>query len=148
MTRDSYSFHQAVEILRTNNNVTLSEKEIADLFAELPVRKGRTLARESEVDHLISDHPTPDEHLVNEETRNHLRQASLVLERGLQGLRSEDRFLITLALGDGISVAQIARMLQQDQKKLYRRIYKIHGQLKKVLEQEGIMKDRIAEILS
>jgi DNA-directed RNA polymerase specialized sigma24 family protein len=63
------------------------------------------------------------------------------LRGALQQLSEEDRVIIRMLYYQGISIADIARSLQLDQRKLYPRIQQLLTSLRKALKAQGISAD-------
>lgn len=72
---------------------------------------------------------------------------SATVNRYIERLPREDRLVLQLRFDSGMTVAQIARALHQDQQVLYRRLYKRFGELRETLESAGIHAGDIAEIV-
>lgn len=146
--RDGFRLDQAGEILRTTGETDLSDRELAALLAELPVR---TPLRPVEVgsEPLASAPATAhaDDLVVGGEEEEERRAADDALSRALQRLPPEDRLILRMRFWEGLSVADIARGLDLPQKPLYRRIERALGDLRKYLEAAGVTRERVRALL-
>src|SRR5262249_20940429 len=68
------------------------------------------------------------------------------LDRARQTLEPEDRLILRMRFEDSMSVADIARGLHRDQKRLYRTIERLFATLRERLEADGISRDEIASL--
>lgn len=146
--RDGYRLDQAGEILRTSGETGLSDRELGTLLAKLPPRGP---ARPVEVgdDPLASAAAAgrADDRVLGCEAEAQHRVADEALCRALDRLPPEDRLIIRMRFWEGMSVADIARGLQLEQKPLYRRIDRSLTQLRGSLEAAGITRDRVRSML-
>ena len=76
------------------------------------------------------------------------RRICLVLRRVIAALPARDRILMRLHFERGLSIADVARSLGEDQKALYRRRDALLKQLRAELEAEGIRREDVGELLS
>jgi RNA polymerase sigma factor (sigma-70 family) len=146
--RDGYTLTEAVQVLLTNEGVTEDETALHGLFAQLPNRERRMLLNGETLETLQEDRSLQDTSLVKEEAENRKQSVEAVLSKALGVLEPEDHFIVTMHFFQGITVPNIARTLQVEQKPLYRRIHKILERLGEVMRQEGIMKEDVSEMLT
>lgn len=141
--RDHYTFEQALQKLAAAEDRT-RRRELTALLRELPVR---TPVRPIPVDPTSVPEPASDrspETILNERVAAAEKR---VLGEGLQSalaaLSAEDRIILQARYWDGMSVADIARMLHLEQKPLYRRLQRLHEQLRTQLEAAGITGEQV-----
>ena len=72
--------------------------------------------------------------------------AEQALRRALQELPDEDRAIIRMLYYEGLSVADIARGLRVEQKRLYPRIKQLLASLRKTLKRQGISADFLEDL--
>ena len=89
----------------------------------------------------------PDQPLVSERLSTRSRQVSKALARALTMLSPDDRQLLRMRHAKGMKVAAIARTLNEDQTKLYRRLNRIHCSMRQVVESAGITRDDAREVV-
>lgn len=144
--RDSYSFDQACEILRTNEKVALSKAELAELEAQLPpFNPPRRTEDEEELENWPDKGKTPERKALGDEAAQRKKLVLEMLRKVLSTLPAEDRLIADLR--SKMQVAQIAKALHLDQKPLYRRIDKIFKKVRQTLEEQGIKAEDIRDIL-
>lgn len=139
--RDGASLREAAEILR-GRGVGLSDREFARLASRLPARA----AVEVDLDGLAEEIPDPAaEPRLSAEVRSRVLSA---LHSAIETLPAEDRLITRLRFWDGVSVADIARILRVEQKPLYRRLLNIQRGLRGRLELLGVGEREVGDVLS
>jgi RNA polymerase sigma factor (sigma-70 family) len=144
MVRDGLFFAEACHILQ-GEGVELSEEELEEIRAKLPVKFTRRFVTEETLQGMVSREPRPDEKADQKEQRTLVLRVLRVVFREIQALPAEDRLLVKMRTE--LTVADIARMRGMDQKGLYRRLDKIYARLRKALEKQGIRQKYIKELL-
>ncbi len=138
MSRDGFSFDQACEYLRTNEHVAALDADLHAIVARLPVRNRRAMVGEEALD-AVADPTTPIvDRLVSDERHADARRIRNALTNALRALDDQDRLILRLRFQDGLAVADIARALHLDQKRLYRRFDALLRQLREALRSAGI----------
>jgi RNA polymerase sigma factor (sigma-70 family) len=166
LVRDRFSFGEACQKLWTEQGVLVKESELADLAARLPPRAPRRAEAAGQVQRggagswdeaggrgslprqlaLAAAAETADERLLGGERARLRRKATDALHAALAALPAEDR-LIARQRMDDVPVADIARHLHLDPKRLYKRKEKILATLRRSLESAGVGAADVAEIL-
>jgi len=116
--------------------------ELTRLAAKIPPRQSATEVGLEKVDEAAIGVETSA--AVSDETAATIR----ALREVVQQLPPEERVITRMRFWDGISVADIARALGQEQKPLYRKLESIQARLKTWLEERGIDRERAVEILA
>lgn len=136
--RDGLSFEEALETMRTNFACEESREALAELAHRLPHRTSRRALAEGGED-LSSvpagDLASPEVQLDGTSTAS--RTQGLINE-AMESLGPQDRIVLRMRFEDDISVADIARTLHLDQKRLYRRLDDILFGFRKSLEDKGL----------
>jgi RNA polymerase sigma factor (sigma-70 family) len=138
MVRDGMTFEEALETLRTNHGVTSAREELEALAARLPVRILRKPQSDDVLVHVPSAGRGPDEALSRDELQTRAARVRQALAEVLRDLEPDDRLIIKLRYVDGLKIVQIARLLQMEQKPLYRRIEQLLAGLRHALERRGV----------
>lgn len=148
VNRDGYSIDQAVEILSSEDGVELTRREAAELVASFPRRSNvREVALDSaKVKHSASP-MRADEPFRQEERAEERGAAEDALASALEDLEPEDRLIVRMRFWDGMTVADISRGLDLEQKPLYRRLDRALAQMRRHLEREGLERETVAELL-
>ena len=118
--RDHIPFEEAAEMLRQNHGVELSVAELAELAGRLPQQRGRPIEQGDEDLERFGSEPHVAEPVEDEERTDLAERAAGAVRQALSGLDATDRFLIR-SFTNGLQVSEIARMLGEEQKPLYRR---------------------------
>ena len=144
--RDGYPLQEAIQVLRTSGEILPADTILARLAASLPERTTTvlTLVPPDEV----ADQASADEAVVRrefDETRLHLERN---LAEGLSELSAEDQIIVRMHFWEAMTVADIARALQLDQKPLYRRLERCLQNLRSWLEQRGIDRSAVTAYFS
>ena len=135
--RDGYSFAEAVEIMRTNHRVAASIKELAELAARLPQRESRGFSGEEILDTLPAGED-PGETMLTKEKFARIQKIEQSLNKALESLDERDRLLIKMRFYRQIKVKEIAKRLDEDPRKLYKRFDRLLSRLEKILIQSGL----------
>jgi RNA polymerase sigma factor (sigma-70 family) len=130
---------EAIETVRGETGDTRSERELATLFARIPVRLPLRpqYAGEEALAHLPAESGT-DAGIEAEAERSRREALRLCLERALDALPADDRLLLRLRYWEGLGVAEIARDLGLEPKPLYRRFDALLRALRRALTAEGV----------
>lgn len=125
----------------------VTRESLAALAGRLPQRAPRH--REVEIEEAASVAATPaaDEPLLAEERRAISLRIASVLSSAIEKLPENERLVLQLRFEQGMTVAQIARALQIDQKLLYRRIERCTLDMRKELESSGIAAGDVFDVI-
>jgi len=141
VSRDGCTFEQAIEMLRINHRVTIDGVLLA-FCQRLSARgPGRQFVSESEADRVESATPSPDANVLRAEQDFLAKRVRAALAKARQALAPEERLVLKMRFDDGLPVADIARALHLDQKRLYRTIERLLADLRERLKGEGISGD-------
>ena len=146
--RDGFTFDESVEILRSQYGARESRDELSAIAAKLPVRFSRKAQGEEVLAHLQDPGESPDVLVERKELRPQAVAARAALEHAIAALDDQDRLIIRLKFVNGLGVVDIARMLQLEQRPLYRRIDQILARLRLSLESQGVTAETAARLLS
>jgi hypothetical protein len=90
-----------------------------------------------------SSAPSPEANVLRAEQGFLARRVQTALERARQGLAAEDRIILKMRFEDAVPVADIARALHLNQKRLYRTVGQLLERIRKSLEAEDISRDDV-----
>jgi RNA polymerase sigma factor (sigma-70 family) len=144
--RDGLTFDEACGVLQTDFRVAESRAALDELRQKLPPRGDRRP--------VAADGPEPVEpdgapSAIERAERQVLAARTFeALQRALGRLPARDRIVLRLHIEAGLSVADVARSLHEDQKALYRRRDALLKQLRQDLEADGIQGGDAHELLS
>jgi RNA polymerase sigma factor (sigma-70 family) len=137
VTRDGFPFGEAVHALRTRHGVTLSEVELEQIAAQLPVR----FKRRAEPEEALAQVPgvyKADELVVEAERARSWERILAILREAQARLPEQDALVFALRFSDGRQVSEIARILGLEQRPLYERINRMKKDLRAALEAAGV----------
>ena len=137
--RDCMRLDQAINVLRFNARVELTERELRAMFARLP---RRTPVRPTETGptplESTESHLYADDQVVTRETAREKEVIHGAIASALACLRPEDQMILKLRFWEGLGVAEISRVLGLPQKPLYRRVERLLEELRARLETAGV----------
>ncbi len=141
--RDGHSLDEAIEMLRSNYGITASRESLCELALELPQRQLRPRFEDIEAHVLVA------REVNRKPLRYNQRRAELSrhLESVLRDLSHEDRLLLRLHYGHGVTIATLARTFSKPQRSLYSRRNRILRYLRKKLESIGTRWAEIQDII-
>jgi RNA polymerase sigma factor for flagellar operon FliA len=145
--RDGYGFEEAVELMQTNHQITMSRPDLEAIAARLPHRLRRRFESEDALTNLADDQPSPDEIATSREQAMSGARLESALNTAMAGLEPQDRLILGLRYRDGRTIAEVARALRLDQKALYRRADRCRDVLLAALQASGIDKAQAMEIM-
>ena len=143
--RDGHSAREAIELLKSTADG--DEAVLRRIRDQVPAR---TPPREVSLETPGTESPTtdiPTDPAARAETDAAADRAESILQQVLASLPGEDRVIVQLRFWDDFAIADIARHLGLDQKRLYRRVEAIQRQLKAALEARGVDRRVVAELL-
>ena len=149
LTRDGYTFSEAVNELTTPASSQYTVRELEAIYIRLPLRSPRPT--------LVSDEVTPEEMIAvdadaNDRVEMHERERSArkiaeAMDRLIATMDPEDRLILQLRFWQALTAPEIAQRLRMDQRKVYKRLDKLFPAMRRALEEAGITKSDIADIL-
>ncbi|HEV3455578.1 MAG TPA: sigma-70 family RNA polymerase sigma factor [Thermoanaerobaculia bacterium] len=164
LMRDRMGFGEACQTLRSRG-VTATDAELSAIAARLPQRSPRRMDGTYEIERggawaaggarRLAAGSAPraepaaagsaDELLRGKEIERRRQAAMQALKAALGELPVQDRLIVKM-FGE-VSIAEIARMFELDQKALYKRKDKILRRLREALESAGVSAEDVADIL-
>jgi RNA polymerase sigma factor (sigma-70 family) len=148
VTRDGWTFEQALEMLLINHQLKIDGVLLA-FCQQLSARgPGRQFVAESEADQVESATPSPEANVLRAEQDFLAKRVRTVLGRVLQALVPEERLILKMRFYDAVPVADIARALHLDQKRLYRTIDGLLANLQVCLIAEGISREDVDKLFA
>ena len=148
ITRDGFTVAEAMEMLTTRSGSAYDAAELEAIYDRLPLRIPRpVLISDENCAETIAVGPDADDRI---ESRDRERAASVTaraMDAMLAGMDAEDRLILQLRFWHQRKVPDIARTLHLDQKKLYKRLDKLFGVLRRGLEHAGVTKNEVGDLL-
>ena len=147
LVRDGYSFDEACEFLTTNHRVTVGRAELERIAAKLPVRTRRRFESDAALVDVASVETSPDSAVADGDRQDAADRLSAALRRLIGQFDTQDQLIIAMRFEEARTVAEIASVLREDQKALYRRFERLLRQLRVGLETAGFDAAGVMEIL-
>ena len=146
LTRDGYSYGEAVETLTAGNNPTCSREELDALYIRLPRRLPRPVLVTALPARSV---PTVDGELApfSAERAERARAAAHAVDEAIAAMDPESEVILRLRFWHNRTVPEIARALGLDHRRLYKRVLRLLQVLRTALEKAGIDKAEIVELL-
>ncbi len=146
--RDGLRLDEAAERLRTAGETALSDRELAALLSELPIRPPlRPIEVMSE---SVPEAPAieqADDFIERDDLAREQRDVQAALAEALAELNPEEQVIVRMRYWEGLSVADAARALGHEQKPLYRRLERAIDQLRACLEKRGLTRGDVMTLL-
>lgn len=149
LLRDGKSLVEATTVL-TTEGYTISGEEAERLARQLPERKPRAVEidiDEAEASELAVSSDSIEIEALSRDRRATSRAVADAMLTAMGNLPAEDRTILRLHFDAGMSVADIARSMGLDQRRLYRRIRRICDTLRERLLAANVRADDVADLL-
>jgi RNA polymerase sigma factor (sigma-70 family) len=145
--RKRLSFDEAVNSMHTQHGVTATRDALWALYAQFPPPSGRYFVAVAE----LAGAPHPDGAADGQmRAAGHQSVAERVeraLAVALDRLDAPDRLIVKLFFADGLTRAQIARLLRLDQQRLYPHFLRLLSRLASALVAQGVQPGDVREIV-
>ena len=146
VNRDSHSVDEALEILKTNHDVALTDAELRKLWKQLPVRVRHTEVGEEAAQELSSN-DSSEAAIDDAERRESVNRLQTALQNAFAQIAPQDRVLIALRFDQELSIAEIAKLTGSSVPTLHRRLDKGVKQLRLALSHAGFDPREVAHLI-
>lgn len=146
VTRDNHTLDEAIEILRTNHDVELSEIALRNIWEQLPART-RTTSVGEEAAATISSDDSSESRIEDADRRTRIEQLHGALQTAFADIPAQDRVIIALRFDQGLSMVEIARLTGSSVPTLHRRLDKSVKQLRAALTHAGFDPRDVASLI-
>ncbi|HJW95674.1 MAG TPA: sigma-70 family RNA polymerase sigma factor [Thermoanaerobaculia bacterium] len=149
MFRDGLTFHEAVETMTTGCFATCTVAELETIHSRLPARQPRPVLVAGDLvpENVANDEDTEGRALEQERAQI-ARAVAAVLDRCLTDADAEDQIILRMRFWNARRVPDIARVMQLDQRKVYKRIEKLLGRMRHALIAGGVSRADVDQILT
>lgn len=135
LSRDGRSLEEAIALLQAGPDAPTRD-QVLGIAARLPLRLARSVqVRQKLLEMPAGELASPEATLDCDATAARTQE---VVTHVMESLATEDRLILRLRFEDDISAADIARLLQLEPKRLYRRIERLLGTFRANLRARGI----------
>jgi RNA polymerase sigma factor (sigma-70 family) len=146
VVRDGHTLEEAVQILRTHHDPSLTDAALRDTWQKLPPRRGRMRF----VDEEHAERPASEtaEDLVEaSQLASEIDRLDSVLKDAYEQLPSRDRLTIALRFDEGFSVAHISKLVGSSVPTLHRRFADSIEKLRAALVAAGFTEQQVSGLI-
>lgn len=136
--RKRLSFDEAVSLMLTQYEVSVSREELWALFQQFPPARGRYFVDVNELADREQPGGEADLLLQQRDLETLASRVDRALANALDGLAPDDQLILKLFFCDGMTRAGIARIMHLDQQRLYPRFLKLLEGLHRALVAQGV----------
>jgi RNA polymerase sigma factor for flagellar operon FliA len=146
--RDGRSLDDALTIL-SSKHAGITRRSLEQLAERLPARgpRHRDVALDDADPAAAGTVDAVEERVLDDERRRRADRLSALLEAAMQKLPDDDRLILRLRFEQGMTVAQISRALQRDQKLLYRQIERRMKEMRADLLHAGVVPIDVLDLI-
>jgi len=134
VTRDNHTLEEAIEILRTNHDVGVTDGELRNMWDQLPARI-RTTDVSEELAATVSSNDSAETRIEESDRRTHIERLQRALRTAFAQIPDQDRVLIALRFDQDLSMVEIAKLTGSSVPTLHRRLDKSVKHLRSALAQ-------------
>lgn len=145
LCRDGFDFHEAREILLTSTDCRATSDELWELAGKLP-RRERFFHVDEDVLARVAG-PRHDDVLDRCEAAGLLEEVKTRLADAAGELSPEDRLILKMRFDEGMSVPEIANVVNLKPKAIYARIGRLLKRIRCKLEQAGVGWDTLETLI-
>jgi DNA-directed RNA polymerase specialized sigma24 family protein len=145
--RDGVTFTEAVGILQTNEHVTETREQLLAILEQLPVRPVRKFAGEEELALVATGGGVDDSAFAQIDDKALVDRVEAALSKAIGRLTAKEQLLLKMHFVEDLPIAQIARLLDEEAKPLYRRMLQIMATLREELAQHGVDQSLVARVV-
>jgi len=139
LTRDGYSFREAVQMLTTGDRPQYNVRELQAIYLRLPVRTPRpVLVSDAASAEAVPDSRRPDDDLLLDDRESAMRAAAKALDDAIGRMDPEDQIILRMRFWSDRRVGDIAEALGLDAKKTYKRLDRMLAGLRTELVRAGV----------
>jgi RNA polymerase sigma factor (sigma-70 family) len=148
VSRDGWSLEQALESLRVNQGLSIDDtlREFSErLSKRMPTRQ---MVEEAEALGVAGSWQAADANVVRAEHDFLAKRVQTALDRARQGLTPEEQLILKMRFDDRVPVADIARALNLNQRRLYRTLERILAQIGASMAGEGVSRAEVQALFA
>lgn len=146
ITRDGLTAEEALGLVGATHDVSGCMPFVEALKQRGSSRRGRCMLGEDAIPECADPGPGPDVRADEAGLRAYVTALRRRVEEALRQLDSQDHLIVTLHFRDGLSVADVARVMRLEAKPLYRRITRILAGLQAKLSEDPACRTIAAEL--
>jgi RNA polymerase sigma factor (sigma-70 family) len=140
--RDGIEYGQAVQTL-VSKGLAASEAECDAFWEQLRRRGGR---RRVDIDDIPELPTLAVDAVAHDERQQRAKRAVEAMNASIAALPADDQMIFRLRYQDGVTVARIAKLIDADQKRLYRRFEQLESRLRAGILASGLTEDDVRDL--
>lgn len=144
--RDGHTIEEAMEIVRTNHAVGLSDRELRAMWEQLPAR-ARTIEVGEEAAEDMTSADSSEANIDDQERRQNIDRLERALQSAFVALPAQDRVMIALRFDHGLSVPDIARTMNSSVPTVHRRLDRSLKDLRATLARAGFTPREVSGLI-
>jgi len=149
ITRDGYTFEEAVQILTTPTGSPFTVVELEAIYLRLPARNRRPmLVSDGETAEAVAAEADASERIMARERERTARRTCEAVDRIIDTFEPDDRLILQMRFWEALKAPEIARRLQLEQKKIYKRLDKLFARMRAALADAGVDRGDIDMLVS
>lgn len=146
VTRDLHTLEEAMEIVRTHHDVGLTYAELRKMWEQLPVRV-RTTEVGEEAAAAVRSLETSELTVEDAERQRSIDRLQGILKTAFEEIPAQDRVLIALRFDEGLSMVEIAKLLNSSVPTLHRKLDKGIKHLRASLTNSGFDPREVSNLI-
>jgi len=147
LTRDGCTFDDVVAELTTGESPLFTRPELEAIVVRLPQRQPRPTLVSEEASAGVAAASSADTDTLRHDRQERARGVAAALDCAINRFDAEDRLILQMRFWHALKVPEIAAILHDDQKRLYKRIDRLVARLRSALADGGISRDEIGDLL-
>jgi RNA polymerase sigma factor for flagellar operon FliA len=148
LTREGFTFAEAVNILTTRSGGIYTVAELEALYVRLPLRNPRPMLVSDDAGHEVAaPDAEADDRVESGERERSARCCAATVDGAAARFGAEDRLILKLRFQHSLKVPEIARLTGIDQKKIYKRLDKLFATLRRALEEANVSRADVDQLL-
>ena len=144
--RDGHPLDEAIAIVRAHHAVGLTDGELRAMWERIPSRPRMTEVGE-EAAAGVSSTESSEVRVEQAERKQEIARLERVLHEAFQHLAAQDRVMIALRYDHGLSVAEIAKVMNSSVPTLHRRLDRSLKELRATLSRNGFDPREISSLI-
>lgn len=148
LSRDRRSLDEALPFVRALDP-SMTRERLVEIAERLPVRSGRPRPVDLEAPGTaaLRSADAADERAITGDRTRLAGRAGTVMREQLAALPVEDRMMLRLRFGSGMTIAEVSRILRLPQRPLYRRLESLLARLRTALAAAGVDEAAVADLI-
>ena len=146
VTRDGHTLGEAIEVVLTSHASDLSQRQLYDIWEQLPARV-KTIEVGEEAAATLSSSQTAESNVEDAERQVSVERLERTLRAAFAAIPDQDRVLLALRFDQDLSIVQISGLTGSSVPTLHRRLDRTVKDLKRALTTSGVDPREVAGLI-